>query len=143
MPYNGERTAAEFFKFASLRVPNGPDKIMKTADIKPWIKKVSCCLPLIASRTYSLDPTLQHKKSLRALLLTKDSKVPLLWKVLASKYHGRLRFGTHRDEKGIAESEVGVGLGDSKSKVLIFSEGSTDPAVYEGMCCWRKLAILC
>ena len=75
---------------------------------------------------------LQHKKAIRTLLLTKDSKVPLLWKVLASKYHGRLRFGTHRDEKNVAGSEVGVSLGESKSKVLVFSEGSQDPSVYEG-----------
>ncbi|TEB28797.1 disulfide isomerase [Coprinellus micaceus] len=110
--YEGERTAGAIFKFASLRVPNGPDKIMKTSDIKPWIKK--------------------HKKSIRTLLLTKDSKVPLLWKVLASKYHGRLRFGTHRDEKNVAGPEVGVSLGEAKSKVLVFSEGSQDPSVYEG-----------
>ncbi|KAF6753396.1 disulfide isomerase [Ephemerocybe angulata] len=113
MPYEGERTASGFFKYASLRVPNGPDKIMKPADIKPWIAK--------------------HKQADRALLLTKDSKVPLLWKVLASKYHGKLRFGTHRDDKGLASAEVGLELGESKgSKVLIYSSGSQDPVLYEG-----------
>ncbi|KAJ2917057.1 hypothetical protein MD484_g3342, partial [Candolleomyces efflorescens] len=119
IPYEGERTASGFFKFASLRVPNGPDKVMKVADLKPWVKK--------------------HKKEHRALLLTKDSKVPLLWKVIASKYHGRLRFGTHRDDKGTAAAETGVELGDSKSKILIYPSGSSSPVVYKGVSKLKEL----
>lgn len=113
MLYEGERTASAFFKYASLRVPNGPDKLMKVADLKPWTEK--------------------HKSADRALLLTKDSKVPLLWKVVSSKYHGKLRFGTHRDDKSLAAAEVGINLGEGKgSKVLIYPAGSDEPVLYEG-----------
>lgn len=78
---------------------------------------------------------LQTVDQKRTLLLTKDKKVPLLWKVLANKYQGLgLEFGTHRDRKGKSSVELGFEAGEKKeSKVLVYSPGSTKPFRYEGL----------
>ncbi|EFI27320.1 disulfide isomerase [Coprinopsis cinerea okayama7 len=112
IPYESERSASAIFKAASLRIANPPKKLYKAAEIQPWVEKST--------------------KKPRALLLTKDSKVPLLWKVLSNKYSGKLDLGTHRDEKGEAASALGVSEGGKGSKVLIYAAGSTDPVLYEG-----------
>ncbi|TFK17665.1 disulfide isomerase [Coprinopsis marcescibilis] len=110
IPYDQERTASGIFRFVSLRVANPPKKLLKAKEIEPWVKKST--------------------KKPRALLLTKDSKVPLLWKVLSNKYNGKLELGTHRDEKG--EAGTTWGLEKGKTHVLLYPSGSTDPVRYEG-----------
>lgn len=71
-----------------------------------------------------------------ALLLTKDSKVPLLWKVLANKYTGTtLKFGAHSDKdwKALAELTGSVVDDDgTKSKILVWIEGK-GPKTYTGV----------
>lgn len=69
----------------------------------------------------------------RALLLTKDKKIPLLWKVLGNKYKGQLELGTHRDRKGKSSVALGLEAGEKKAaKVLIYPAGSTKYVRYEG-----------
>jgi len=111
---SGERTANGFFNWASRRVPNTVAKFPKAEDIKPWVEKTV------------------NKN--RALLLTKDTKVPLLWKVLSNKYKDQLDLGTHRDRDG--KSSVAMGLeagGEKQAKVLIYPAGSTKFVRYEGV----------
>ncbi|KAJ7173600.1 hypothetical protein C8R46DRAFT_893146 [Mycena filopes] len=111
---SGERTASAFYYYATRRVPASYTKLYKTEDLVPWIEK-----------------TVDQK---RTLLLTKDKKVPLLWKVLANKYKGQLEFGTHRDRKGKSSVALGFEAGEKKeSKVLVYSPGSTKPFRYEGI----------
>ncbi|KAJ7460709.1 thioredoxin-like protein [Mycena latifolia] len=115
--YEGsERTASALYYFATRRIPGAMTKLYKTEDIKPWVEE-----------------TIDKK---RTLLLTKDKKVPLLWKVLANKYQGQLEFGTHRDRKGKSSVAMGFEAGDlvkKESKVLVYSPGSTTPFRYGGI----------
>ena len=50
------------------------------------------------------------------LLITKDKKVPLLWRALANKFSGKLNFATHADFEGKTSKALGLGKG-KKSKV--------------------------
>ncbi|KAJ7708692.1 thioredoxin-like protein, partial [Mycena rosella] len=115
--YEGaERTASALYYFATRRIPAAYTKLYKTEDILPWVEE-----------------TIDKR---RTLLLTKDKKVPLLWKVLANKYNGQLEFGTHRDRKGKSSVALGYEAGDlvkKESKVLIYSPGSTKAFRYEGI----------
>jgi len=106
---SGERTATAIFNWASRRVPSHVTKLSKVDDIQTWSKKT------------------QDKNTL--LLLTKDKKIPLLWKVLANKYLGKLELAVHRDEDGKTIKALGF---DEKTKVLVYPEGSSKPVKYEG-----------
>ncbi|KAG6895630.1 hypothetical protein C0992_000304, partial [Termitomyces sp. T32_za158] len=111
---SGERTANALFYWASRRVPNPPSKLSEIGDIAPWIEKTSN----------------KH----RALLLTKDAKVPLLWKVLSNKYKDQIELGAHRDREGKSSEALGLETGGKKgSKVLIYPAGSTKFVRYEGL----------
>jgi len=113
---SGERTASALYYFATRRVPGAFKKLYKTEEIIPWVEE-----------------TIDKK---RTLLLSKDKKVPLLWKVLANKYQGQLEFATHRDRKGKSSVALGFEAGDlvkKESKVLVYSPGSTKPFRYEGI----------
>ncbi|XP_006461719.1 hypothetical protein AGABI2DRAFT_118575 [Agaricus bisporus var. bisporus H97] len=69
------------------------------------------------------------KEETTLLLLTKEKKVPLLWRVLANKYSGRLELAAHWDEHGQAANDLGL---DSNTKVLIYPAGDSKPVKYEG-----------
>ncbi|TFK34040.1 hypothetical protein BDQ12DRAFT_614103 [Crucibulum laeve] len=115
MTYDGgERTASGFFYWASRRIPNAVTKLYYVDDIQPWVEK-----------TIDKD---------RVLLLTKDKKVPLLWKVLGNKYQGQLDLASHRDRKGKSSVKLGMEAGEKKeSKVLVYRAGSTEPVRYQGI----------
>ncbi|KAK7440405.1 hypothetical protein VKT23_017043 [Stygiomarasmius scandens] len=111
-----ERSASAFFYWASRRIPNAVTKIYRVEEIQPWVEK-----------TASLDRP-------RALLLTKDKKVPLLWKVLGNKYSGEIELASHRDRKGKSSVQLGYEAGEKNvPKVLIYPIGSTKPVRYEGI----------
>lgn len=75
----------------------------------------------------------QTKDKNAVLLLTKDKKVPLLWKVLANKYAGQLDLASHRDRKGKSSVKLGMEAGGKKeAKVLVYVAGSTTPFRYQG-----------
>ncbi|KAJ7591408.1 protein disulfide isomerase [Mycena floridula] len=113
---SGERTASAFFYWASRRIPNTVKKLYKVEDIKPWVEESST----------SGKP--------RALLLTKDKKVPLLWKVLGNKYKDQIELATHRDRKGKSSVALGYEAGEKKQpKVLIYPIGATQAVRYEGI----------
>jgi len=115
MTYDQERVASGFFNYATRRVPNHTTKFTRVDDIPPWIKK--------------------GKAKYRALLLTKDKKIPLLWKVLANKYADTaLDFGVHRDEEGKSSVAMGLEAGEKKeAKVFLYPIGSDKPVRYAGM----------
>ncbi|KAF9454413.1 thioredoxin-like protein [Macrolepiota fuliginosa MF-IS2] len=106
---SGDRTASALFNWASRRVPNHVTKLSKINEIQSWSEKT------------------QDKTTL--LLLTKEKKVPLLWKVLANRYSGKLELAAHRDEDGEATKALGF---DEKVKVLVYPSGSSTPVKYEG-----------
>ncbi|KAF8196834.1 hypothetical protein K438DRAFT_1673052 [Mycena galopus ATCC 62051] len=110
-----ERTASALYYFATRGVPVAYTNLYRTDELVPWIEK-----------------TIDSK---RVLLLTKDKKVPLLWKILANKYKGLgLEFGTHRDKKGKSSEALGFEAGEKKeSKVLVYSPGSMKAFRYEGL----------
>lgn len=62
--------------------------------------------------------------------MTKEKKVPLLWKVLANKYYGKLGLAAHRDEDGQTVKDLGF---DDSTKVLIYPAGDSKPVKYDGM----------
>ncbi|KAF8888079.1 hypothetical protein BD779DRAFT_1525488 [Infundibulicybe gibba] len=109
-----ERTASGFFYWASRRIPATVHKIYHHPDIQPWVEK----------------DVEQH----RILLLTKDKRVPLLWKVLGNKYMGQLNLASHRDRKGKTSVKMGLEAGGKKeAKILVYPSGSTTPIRYEGL----------
>ena len=111
MVYEGERTAGAIFKWTSLRVPSTIEKLAKVDDINTWTGKSS--------------------KNPRAVLLTKEGKVPLLWKVLGNNFKGKVELGVHKDQDGSSAKALGLSESGS-SKVLIYPAGSTKFAVYDG-----------
>ncbi|KAF8159257.1 hypothetical protein B0H34DRAFT_841823 [Crassisporium funariophilum] len=116
MDYTGdERTASAIWYWVTRRIPMSVTKFFRVHEIYPWLN--------------------EHKDKNRALLLTKDKKIPLLWKVLGNKYKGTtLEFGTHRDKKGKSSVEMGFEAGGKKeSKVLLYPAGSTTPVRYDGI----------
>ncbi|KAL0954139.1 hypothetical protein HGRIS_005279 [Hohenbuehelia grisea] len=111
---SGERTASAFFYWASRRIPNTVTKLYHVEDIPGWVEK--------------------QEKKYRALLLTKDKKVPLLWKVLGNKYMNQIEFASHRDRKGKSSVKLGYEAGEKKQpKVLVYAPGSTKAFRYEGI----------
>jgi protein disulfide-isomerase A6 len=113
--YNEERTSTGFFYFATRGIPNAVEKFYYVHQIPGWIS--------------------EKKHKYRALLMTKDKRVPLLWRVLANKYSGTdILFGTHRDKNGKSSIEMGFEAGEKKeAKVLLYPIGSTTPVRYHGV----------
>ncbi|KAG9224258.1 hypothetical protein CCMSSC00406_0004757 [Pleurotus cornucopiae] len=110
----GERTASAFFYWASRRIPNTVTKLYHVEDIPGWVEKTS-------------DKN-------RVLLLTKEKKVPLLWKVLGNKYQGQLELASHRDRRGKSSVKLGYEAGEkNQAKVLVYAAGSTKPVRFEGI----------
>ncbi|KAF8649295.1 hypothetical protein AX16_005899 [Volvariella volvacea WC 439] len=113
---SGERTASAFFYWASRRVPNTVTKLYNVDDIEPWVRKT------------------QDNGKHRVLLLTKDKKVPLLWKVLGNKYQGQLELASHRDRKGKSSVALGYEAGEKKeAKVIVYPQGTTGAVRYQGI----------
>jgi len=132
--YNEERTATGFWYFATRGIPNAIEKFYYVDQIPGWVEGVSINNSFFHSISPTLFSLIQKKHKYRALLLTKDKKVPLLWRVLANKYSGTdILFGTHRDRKGKSSIEMGFEAGEKKeAKVLLYPIGSTTPVRYQG-----------
>lgn len=111
MPYNGERTAKAIHDWTARRVPTLVKKLKEPTEIAPWVE----------------DDT----DKARLLLLTKEKKVPLLWKVLANNFRGKLALGVHKDEDGEATEALGHSP-TGKSMVLVFPAGATKSVLYDG-----------
>ncbi|KAF9451022.1 disulfide isomerase [Macrolepiota fuliginosa MF-IS2] len=106
---SGNRTSNAFFSWTSKRIPSQVTKLSKVADMQSWIEKT------------------QDETAL--LLLTKEKKVPLLWKVLANNYSGKLELAAHRDEDGKTTRLLGF---EENTRVLVYPAGSSNPVKYEG-----------
>ncbi|KAG7093479.1 hypothetical protein E1B28_007154 [Marasmius oreades] len=115
MLYQGERTASAFVNYVSLRVPQSNNAKLSSVDgVEAWIEKTS------------------ESSKPRALLLTKEKKVPTLWKVIAQRYQNRIEMGIHKDIDGkSAEKLLGIEGGD-ESKVLVYNAGEKTPTRYNG-----------
>jgi len=111
--YTDDRTATGLYYFAIRGIPKVMTRLVYEYDLTPWIEK--------------------HQSQPRALLLRKK-KTPMLWTVLANKYHGQIEFGTRLDRKGETAVQLGLEAGENGvSKVLLFPAGSTSFIVYEGL----------
>jgi protein disulfide-isomerase A6 len=110
--YNGERKAREIANWISSEIPNrattlkgdNKDKIIQ------WAAKDSDNKP-------------------RVVLLTPIPKVPVMWKVLANKYHKQMSFAVIRDEKGLVAKSLGLKAstderGTHKARVIAWSKGT-------------------
>ncbi|KIY45367.1 hypothetical protein FISHEDRAFT_76549 [Fistulina hepatica ATCC 64428] len=107
-----EKNKRSFLELVT-RVPHKISKLERASEIAPWTEK-------------NLDKP-------HALLLTKDTKAPLLWKVLGNKYRHVTEFGTHRDIDGKTSVAMGYEAGSEKqAKVLLIPVESTKPARYTG-----------
>jgi protein disulfide-isomerase A6 len=131
--FEQERTATNFWYFATGGIPNAPEKFYYTYQIPGWVSGVR----INNSFHHSLilhTRIVQNQQKYRALLLYKAKKVPLLWQVLANRYSGTdILFGTHRDRKGRSSIEMGLEAGGEKeAKVLLYPIGSTTPFRYQG-----------
>lgn len=90
---------------------------------------------------HSLIRAFQTSKSgkLRAVLFTKEKKVPLLWKVLAQKYSKRWEMAIHKDEEGTtAQALLKKDSADPKTKVVVFTAYENVPLHYQG----KSIALL-
>ncbi|EIW75123.1 thioredoxin-like protein [Coniophora puteana RWD-64-598 SS2] len=118
--YNsGERTAGPITRWAGRAVPDKVKDIKKTDDVNKWAQD-NIDLP-------------------RALLINKDQKPPLLWRVLGNNYRKRIAVAHHRD----ADDETAKALGlesDKATKVVIYQPGSTEPTLYDGATKYEALA---
>ncbi|EIN03815.1 hypothetical protein PUNSTDRAFT_77492 [Punctularia strigosozonata HHB-11173 SS5] len=115
MEFDGqERTASAFFYWVSRRIPHSVKKLYNVDDIPGW-------------KNTDVDKP-------RALLLTKDKKIPLLWQVLSVKYGKDILFASHRDRKGKSSVSMGLEAGErDQAKVLIYPPGQTEYVRFEGI----------
>ncbi|KDQ61467.1 hypothetical protein JAAARDRAFT_54832 [Jaapia argillacea MUCL 33604] len=109
---SNDRTASNFFYWASKKVPNNVKKITDVEDVDVWVSK--------------------NSKKPKALLLTPDKSTPLLWKVLSNKYRDSIAFGAMKDKNGKAAGALGFGKGgkEGKSVVVVYEGGKG--GVYQG-----------
>ena len=70
----------------------------------------------------------QDEEVPRALLLTKDKRIPLMWKVLNNRFNN-INFGVHRDKQGFQNVMLDVPEG---TKVIVYGVGSHEPTPYSG-----------
>lgn len=106
----GDRKANSIVKWASKQLPNHTHKLSNVDEIKSWAEK--------------------NVKSHRVLLLTKEKKVPLLWKVLGNKYKGKLHLGVLKNTDGDIPKKMG--LKEKEVKVVVYPAGTSKPLVYQG-----------
>lgn len=105
-------------------------KLYRVEEIQPWAEKVG---NHYASKPRLTDIRRQTKENTVVLLLTKEKKVPMLWKVLANQFLGRLELASHRDRRGKSSVALGMEKGEKKdAKVLVYPAGSTEYVRYEG-----------
>jgi len=112
--YQGERTAKSIVDWAGGEVPSRVTPLKSINAVNNWSTKES--------------------SKPRALLVTTQTKIPVLWKVLGTRYYKDMAFGAIKDESGsISESlELGEGTPGAKSKVAIWRKGEEKPTIHEG-----------
>jgi protein disulfide-isomerase A6 len=65
--------------------------------------------------------------------MNKSNKMPLLWKVLSTKYGDDIVFVNCRDRQGKVSEEMGFEAElQSKHKVIVYGREDTEPVLYEG-----------
>lgn len=137
--YQGERTASSIVTWANGEVPMRVTGLRTVDTVAEWAKSVS------DSRQVNPNQCLvfryQHASAPRALLLTTQPKVPVMWKVLASRYYDdktkskKVEFGAIKDVDGDIARALGLtGAAGGKSKVALWKRGGNSaPTLYDGM----------
>ncbi|EJD48123.1 thioredoxin-like protein [Auricularia subglabra TFB-10046 SS5] len=108
-----ERTAQNLFMWVSRSIPAKIARPKRAWGISKW--------------------KFDNRDAPRAILLNKQQRVPLLWKVLANKYNDKIKFAVARDRKGLVSKSLGFDVGGSKeSKVIVFQNGKLESVLYKG-----------
>ncbi|KZV96820.1 thioredoxin-like protein [Exidia glandulosa HHB12029] len=115
-----ERTAGNLFMWTSRSIPSKIARPKRAWGISNW--------------------KFENRAHPRAILLNKAQRVPLLWKVLANKYHDKIKFASARDAKGRVSKQMGFELGGKKeSKVIVFTPDGRDAILYKGVMKYEPL----
>ncbi|KAF8314685.1 thioredoxin-like protein, partial [Clavulina sp. PMI_390] len=125
--YQGERTASSIVNWANGEVPMRVTGLKSSDAVSEWTKT--------------------HTNAPRALLLTTQAKVPVMWKVLASKYYTdktktkNIEFGAIKDADGAVAKSLGLDASEGKSKVLVWKKGDeATPTLYDGIMKYEPLS---
>ncbi|KAH9832654.1 thioredoxin-like protein [Rhodofomes roseus] len=115
-----ERTATNFFHWASRSIPHAVKRLDSVSEISGW--------------------TNENAAQPRALLLSSTKDIPLIWKALGNKYKHAISFGILQDKSGKQAVKLGVEDTPTKdSKVLIHPPGSQQFVRYEGPLKYKPL----
>ncbi|KAF8507299.1 protein disulfide isomerase [Hysterangium stoloniferum] len=85
------------------------------------------------------DIARKNPGKVKAVLMNKSNKMPLLWKVLSNKFGDQIVFVNCRDRQGRESVALGFEAGDKKHNVLIYGKHETEPILYDGV---MKFSIL-
>jgi len=126
--YQGERTASSIVNWANGEVPMRVTGLKTVDAVNEWVKS--------------------RPSAPRALLLTTQPKVPVMWKVLASRYYDeetkskKVEFGAIKDADGEVMRALGLtSTAGEKSKVAIWKRGDdSTPTLYEGVLKFEPLS---
>ncbi|KZT69295.1 thioredoxin-like protein [Daedalea quercina L-15889] len=117
---SGERTATNFFYWATRNIPHAIRRLDSVSEISGW--------------------TNEHAVKPRALLLSTSKDTPLMWKALGNKYKDTISFGILQDKSGKQAVKLGAEDSPTKdSKVLIYPPGSQKFIRFEGTLKYKQL----
>ncbi|PCH44526.1 thioredoxin-like protein [Wolfiporia cocos MD-104 SS10] len=117
---SGQRTANQFFLWASRSIPHEVKRIDKAADVPRWAE--------------------ENASKPRALLLSTGKDIPILWKAIGNKYKDQISFGILQDKSGKGSVKLGIEhSADKTSKVIVYPSGSSRFVRFDGRLKYRPL----
>jgi len=119
--YQGDRKASSIVSWADGEIPMRVTTLKTSEALSEWSEF--------------------HTTAPRALLLTTQPKVPVMWKVLASKYYNdktktkKIQFAAIKDVDGHVARSLGLDSeAAAKSKVVVWKRGDEAvPTLYDGV----------
>ena len=138
-----ERTAQNLFMWVSRSIPAKIARPKRAWGISKWKFDVRFEPASVSCRTLR-ERNRQNRDAPRAILLNKQQRVPLLWKVLANKYNDKIKFAVARDRKGRVSKSLGFDVGgDKESKVIVFQNGKLESVLFKGQLLPQSLGDRC
>jgi len=119
LEFQGTRSSSSFFYWASGAVPFNLKRSQTAKGVQEIVQK--------------------NPGKVKAVLMNKSNKMPLLWKVLSNKFGDQIFFVNCRDRQGRESVALGFEAGEKKHKVLIYGKHETEPILYDGV---MKFSIL-
>jgi len=123
--YEGPRSTKDIYTFASERIPHGVKQFQKLEDVQQWA-----------------DTTIAKP---RAVLLTANTVIPLVWRALGNVFKGQIKFASIRDKDAQMALDMGLISQIPRtmkriSRIAIYPAGSTSYALYDGPQNYRAIA---